>query len=149
MFTGSVCTRQVHTCEANTSLVKVAELMRNENVGDLVVVEYRSGDPIPIGIITDRDLVINAIALKLDPAKITVKDIPTKKLITAYEGEQLEVAMERMCWSGIRRVPLVDSAGVLIGIVTLDDIVEKLAMTLAKVSHVSQIQSVEKRSNLT
>lgn len=145
MYTGTVGTRQVQTCNKGATILQVAELMRSEHVGDLVVVEYRSGEPIPVGIITDRDLVVEVMALKQDPATITAADVMSRKLVIAYEGEQLEVAMDRMRWSGVRRIPLVDSGGVLVGIVTLDDILEKLALTLANVSRVGQLQNIEER----
>lgn len=145
MYAGTVGHRQVQTCNKGASILQVAELMRSEHVGDLVVVEYRGGEPVPVGIITDRDLVIEVMALKQDPTTITAADVMSRKLVIAYEGEQLDVAMDRMRWSGVRRIPLVDSAGVLVGIVTLDDIVEKLASTLANVSRVGQLQNIEER----
>lgn len=145
MYAGSVGTRQVQTCSKNTSILQVAELMRSEHVGDLVVVELSRGEKIPIGIITDRDLVVDVMAMKIDPASLTAADIMSRKLVVADEAEQLEVVMERMRWSGIRRIPLVDSAGVLVGIVTLDDIVAKFASTLANVAHVGQLQNIEER----
>jgi CBS domain-containing protein len=145
MYTGTVGSRKVETCGKNATILQVAELMRSEHVGDLVVVEYRGGEPIPVGIITDRDLVVTVMAMQVDPTSVIAEDVMSRKLVIAYEGEQLEVAMERMCGSGVRRIPLVDSGGVLVGIVTLDDIVEKLASTLANVSHVGRLQSMEER----
>lgn len=149
MYAGTVGTRQVQTCNKGASILQVAELMRSEHVGDLVVVEYRDGEPIPVGIITDRDLVVEVMALKQDPATITAADVMSRKLVIAYEGEPLEVAMDRMRWSGVRRIPLVNAAGVLVGIVTLDDILEKLASTLANVSRVGQLQNIEERLTRT
>jgi CBS domain-containing protein len=140
MYSGTVSTREVSTCIASATILEVAQQMRRDHVGDLVVVEYRSGEPIPIGIVTDRDLVVGVMAKDIDASKITAGDIMGPKIVTAYEGEQLEVAMERMRWSGVRRIPLVDSAGVLVGIVSLDDIEEKLAQTLANISCVGRTQ---------
>lgn len=145
MYAGTVGTRKVETCTANATILQVAELMRSEHVGDLVVVEYRSGEPVPVGIVTDRDLVVQVLAKKEDPNTLTASDVMSRKLVIAYEGEQLEIAMERMRGSGIRRVPLVDSAGVLVGIVTLDDIIERLASTLADISRVSHMQNIDER----
>jgi CBS domain-containing protein len=145
MYAGTVGTRKVETCGKNATILQVAELMRSEHVGDLVVVEYRSGEPIPVGMITDRDLVVTVMAMQVDPKSVLAEDVMSRKLVIAYEGEQLEVAMERMRGSGVRRVPLVDSGGVLVGIVTLDDIVEKLAATLSDVSRVGKLQTVEER----
>ncbi len=145
MYAGTVGTRKVETCGANATILQAAELMRSEHVGDLVVVEYRSGEPVPVGILTDRDLVVQVLAKRVDPTAVTVGDVMSRKLVIAYEGEQLEIAMERMRGAGIRRVPLVDSAGVLVGIVALDDIVERLSSTLADVSRVSHMQTIDER----
>lgn len=140
MFIGAVCSRQVATCVADMTTFEIAKMMRSDHVGDLVVVEYRSGDPVPVGIVTDRDLVVKVMAMGLDPNHITAGDIMSRDLVTAYEGEVLDVAMQRMRGSGVRRVPLVDSAGVLVGIVSLDDIVNMLGLTLTNVSRVRQTE---------
>ncbi|MDO8653959.1 MAG: CBS domain-containing protein [Undibacterium sp.] len=145
MYAGTVGIQQVETCGANATILQVAELMRSQHVGDLVIVEYHGGEPVPVGIITDRDLVIEVMAMKVDPTTVTAGDVMSRKMVLAYEGEQLEVAMERMRGSGVRRIPLVDSAGVLVGIVTLDDIIEKLASTLADISHVGRMQNMDER----
>ena len=146
MNVGRVCTREVATCTADQSVAEIAQLMRSGHVGDLVVVEYRSGDPVPIGIVTDRDLVIQVLAMEVNPARITAGDIMSRKLVIAYEGEELDVAMDRMRWSGIRRIPLVDSAGALVGIATLDDIAELLALTLLNVSRVGRLQHMDEEN---
>lgn len=145
MNTGMIATKNVETCANNATILQAAELMRSEHVGDLVVVEYRDGKPFPIGIITDRDLVIEVMAMQVDPTSVTVGDVMSRKLILASDTEDLEVALERMRGAGIRRVPLVNTQGVLVGIVTIDDIVEKLASTLASASHVGLLQSADER----
>ena len=142
---GAVGTPEVEICGANATVLQVAELMRSEHVGDLIVVEYRHGEPIPIGIITDRDLVIEMMAMDIEPSTLVVADIMSKKLVLALDTESLEVSLERMRGAGIRRVPLVDTRGVLVGIVTLDDVVEKLATTLSAVSCIGKKQAVEER----
>lgn len=69
----------------------------------------------------------------------------SRKLILANDTEDLEVALDRMRGAGIRRVPLVNTQGILVGIVTIDDIVEKLASTLANASHIGLLQSADER----
>ncbi|HEX7640875.1 MAG TPA: CBS domain-containing protein [Burkholderiaceae bacterium] len=145
MYIGSVCTRDVAVCEASLSVAEAAKRMREGHVGDLVVVEFRAGEAVPVGIITDRDLVVEVMAKDRNPEGITVGGIMTPKLVTAYEGEQLDVVMERMRWSGIRRIPLLDSAGALVGVACLDDIVANLAQLLANVACVGKIQQREER----
>jgi predicted transcriptional regulator len=143
MFISSVCTGHVQTCTQDATILQVAQQMRHANVGDVVIVEDRNGEPVPIGVVTDRDLVIYILAKNLSPNTTSVKSLPLRKLITAYEGEQLEVATQRMQWSGVRRIPLVDSGGALIGIICLDDIVQSLASTLKQVLCIARNQILE------
>lgn len=130
MFIGEICTRQVATCAGNTSATQMAEMMRKDHLGDLVVVEHRSGEPLPIGIVTDRDLVTRVLAMELDATQVTASEIMSRPLVTAYEGEELLVAFERLKRSHVRRIPLLDSGGILVGIVSMDDIAGLLNLTL-------------------
>jgi predicted transcriptional regulator len=148
MFISNVCTNHVQTCTPDASILQVAQQMRRANVGDVVIVEDRNGEPVPIGVVTDRDLVIHIMAKNLNPNDISVTSLPLRKLITAYEGEQLEVATQRMRWSGVRRIPLVDSGGALIGIICLDDIVKSLASTLEQVLCIGRNQVLEEHLKL-
>jgi CBS-domain-containing membrane protein len=145
MYAETAATHKVETCGASATILQVADLMHSLHVGDLVVVEYRQEKPVPIGIITDRDLVVKVLALRIDPSAITVGDVMSRKLVTVKVGEQLETAIERMRGSGVRRVPLVDAEGVLVGIVTLDDIVEKFSFAIADISRVSHLQIVDEK----
>jgi CBS domain-containing protein len=140
MFIGAVCSRQVATCVAEMTAFDVARIMRLDQVGDLVVVEYRNGEPVPVGIVSDRDLVVNVMAMGMNPNQVTVGDVMSRELIIAHEGEVLDVALQRMRGAGVRRIPLVDSAGILVGIVSLDDIVKTLGFTLTNVSRVGKAE---------
>lgn len=132
MFIGEVCTRQVATCAGNATATQMAEMMRKDHLGDLIVIEYRNDEAVPIGIVTDRDLVTRVLAMELDATQVTATEIMSRPLVTAYEGEELLVAFERLRNSHVRRIPLLDSAGVLVGIVSMDDIAALLDLTLPK-----------------
>jgi len=132
MFIGEVCTRQVATCAGNATATQMAEMMRKDHLGDLIVIEYRNDEAVPIGIVTDRDLVTRILAMELDATQVTATEIMSRPLVTAYEGEELLVAFERLRNSHVRRTPLLDSAGVLVGIVSMDDIAALLDLTLPK-----------------
>jgi len=132
MFIGEVCTRQVATCAGNATATQMAEMMRKDHLGDLIVIEYRNDEAVPIGIVTDRDLVTRILAMELDATQVTATEIMSRPLVTAYEGEELLVAFERLRNSHVRRIPLLDSAGVLVGIVSMDDIAALLDLTLPK-----------------
>lgn len=87
-----------------------------------------------------------AIAALILTDTVTAGDMMSRPLVTAYEGEGLDVAMGRMHGAKIRRVPVIDSAGVLVGIVTLDDIVATHASTLGNVSYIGQLQAKKEQS---
>ena len=127
MTVGEICTRDVVAAPKYEAIVDAAKRMRVAHVGDVVIIENREGRNIPIGIVTDRDIVISALAG--EPAHITyllVSDIMSEGLVTAVEHESIETALHRMKEHGVRRLPVVDSAGALVGILTLDDVLEYL-----------------------
>lgn len=142
MAIGEICNREVVIAEKALSVREAAHLMRNHHVGDLVVVEERGGRKHPVGIITDRDIVVEVVAPGVNPEALTVVDIMGAELATVRENEGVFEALRYMRSKGVRRMPVVDGDGGLMGIVTLDDLLSLLAeeMTeLAKlVSHERQ-----------
>lgn len=122
-----VCNREVVIVQPGDSVLEAALLMRQHHVGDVVVFEERGGRHVPVGIVTDRDLVVEIMAPQLDPATITVGDIMAPDLITVREDIGLYDAIELMHVKGVRRLPVVDTGGGLTGILTLDDLIELLA----------------------
>ncbi len=123
MTAGELCIRRVVTASRDETVVDVARRMTEENVGDLVVVE-RTGDRAhPIGIVTDRDLVIGALARGTSEAlALRVGDVMSE-LVTAYDDEPIERVFGKLRTYKIRRLPVVDRTGALQGILTLDDLV--------------------------
>jgi CBS-domain-containing membrane protein len=122
--------------------------MRKHHVGDLVVVEQVDGNArVPVGIVTDRDIVVSVIALGLDPSSLLVGDIMSDDLLTTSEQDDVYATIERMRFRGIRRVPVVDAAGGLTGIVSADDLLEFLAEEMGDLSRIaSHQQAHEKRA---
>jgi CBS domain-containing protein len=109
-------------------ITDAARRMRTSHVGDLIVIENRNGRHFPVGIVTDRDIVISVVAG--DPEHIMyllVSDVMSDDLITAREHESIETALKRMKEHGVRRLPVVDADGALAGILTLDDVLEYLS----------------------
>jgi CBS domain-containing protein len=118
--------------------------MREYHVGDLVVVDESEGRRVPVGIVTDRDIVVGVLALGLDPAVLTVGDIMGSDLVTAAEDDDVYETLQIMRTRGVRRVPVVNTAGALVGIVALDDILEIFAEELdAAVKVVAREQANE------
>lgn len=147
MRIGDICTIQTVHCKRDMSVQQAALLMRNHHVGDLVVVEQPNGEQVPVGIITDRDIVVSVIALGLDPASLLVGDIMSAQLLTASEDEDVYDIIERMRVNGIRRLPVVNSLGALSGVVSIDDLLAFLAQEMAELARISSGQLVyEKRT---
>ena len=101
------------------------------------------------GIVTDRDLVVEIYALDLDPTVITIGDIMTTELVTVPESFGVMETTQLMRMKGIRRVPVVDGDGNLVGIVTVDDVLQVLAEELTEVARtVPHEQSREVRMRM-
>ena len=142
MSVGEICNREVVVAEKALPVTEAARLMRSHHVGDLVVVEEKGGRKHPVGIVTDRDIVVEVVAAGVNPDALKVGDIMGPDVATVRESEGLYEALRYMRDKGVRRMPVVDRDGGLVGILTLDDLMSLLAeeMTeLAKlVSHERQ-----------
>jgi CBS domain-containing protein len=94
------------------------------------------GKRVPVGIVTDRDAVVEVMATGLDPNTITVGDIMEQELVTARESEGVLETMQIMRYKGVRRLPIVGKSGELIGIVSIDDLLEVLAEEISELAKV-------------
>lgn len=137
MTIGEFCNREVVIVLRNTSVHEVASLMRNNHVGDVVVVDETADGNRPVGIVTDRDLVVEVLAEGVKPDAVTAGDVMSPELLTASEGDGLWQTMDRMRHRGVRRVPVVDSMGLLAGIMTADDMLELLGEEISMLVRVS------------
>ena len=147
MEVGKLSTMDTICCTRDESVQGAAFLMRKHQVGDLVVVDEPDGERIPVGIVTDRDIVVSVIALGLDPSSLLVGDIMTDDLLTAAEHDDIYATIERMRLRGIRRVPVVNDDGSLRGIISADDLLEFLADEMGELSRISSHQQArEKRA---
>lgn len=127
MAIGEICNRAVIIAQRETTVLEAARLMRKHHVGDLVIVDEVSGNRMPVGIVTDRDVVLEIVAMGLDAAVLTAGDIMESGLATIGENEGVFETIRYMRAKAIRRIPVVNAGGLLIGIVTLDDLLELLA----------------------
>ena len=133
MKAGDICNHQVVTVSPEDSIKKAAELMREHHVGDVVVAQRNGGFLTPLGILTDRDIVVEVIAEDVELDQITVRDTMTDQLITAREDDELLATLMQMRENGVRRLPVVDGKGQLVGILTADDVIGLVARELAEV----------------
>jgi CBS domain-containing protein len=119
--------REVVTADPETEIFDAARLMRHHHVGTLVVIERHQGRARPVGIVTDRDLVIEVLATQAPAAQLKLRDIMGLDLVTGREGEDVSEIFERMRTTGVRRIPVSDASGDLIGIMTLDYLLDVFA----------------------
>ena len=143
MAIGEICNREVVVVRAGTSVAGAARLMREHHVGDVVVVHENGGRNEPVGIVTDRDLVVEVMAEGLDPATLTVGEIMGRTLATVKEDTGVFEAIRYMRDSGVRRMPVVDECGGLAGIVSLDDLLELLAEEMMYLSRLTQTEQTK------
>lgn len=129
MAIGSVCTTEVAVATRDTTVFEAARMMRQLHVGDLVVVE---GGRSPIGIVTDRDIVLSVVATGLDANVFTLGDLMTRDLVTVREDTGVFETIQLMRLHGVRRLPVTDREGGLVGIISVDDLVELLADEMAE-----------------
>jgi CBS domain-containing protein len=128
MTLGAICQRNVIVVPKSEGIIDAAKRMRTHHVGDVIVVEQHDGSRIPAGILTDRDIVLSIVAS--DPAHLpylTVDDAMSSELVTAREDLDVPDALSLMKQHGVRRLPVVDASGALVGIITSDDLLRVLA----------------------
>lgn len=130
MSIGEICNRKVVVMQREETIAEAAKLMRDLHVGSVLIVDEQDGERVPVGIVTDRDLVIEVIAPELDADAITVGDIMMTGFAVVKEETGVFEAIQYMRTKGIRRLPVVDAEERLIGIVTLDDLLILLAEEL-------------------
>jgi CBS domain-containing protein len=121
--------------ERTQSVVEAARLMASEDVGSLPVVE---GNRL-VGIVTDRDLVLQVLAKDLDPSKVTISEVASENPVVAKPDEPLDAALQRMAQEQVRRLPVVDE-GRLVGILAQADVAReaKPASTGEMVEQISE-----------
>ncbi len=150
MSVGQFCNRDTVIARKQDSIVEAAKLMRQHHVGCVIVVEEDThGAIVPVGIVTDRDLVIEILAKEVEPDKVSLGDIMSFELVTACEEDRLWDTLQRMRGKGVRRVPVVDRLGALKGILTCDDLLEVLAgemSELAKLISREQLREMKTRA---
>lgn len=149
MEIGDICSRNMITVAAHESLTEAAQIMRKEHVGLVVVIEPMPDgrDSKAVGVLTDRDIVTAVVAKGADPDALTVGDVMARNPLMANEAHSLRHALRLMRESGVRRVPVLGSRDQLVGILSLDDVLEALATELGDVSQaIRSGQSQERHS---
>jgi CBS domain-containing protein len=147
MLLKEFCTTEVVFCNRATTVLEAARIMRKKHIGDLVIVDGPTDECVPVGLVTDRDIVVKVLGNELDAARTTAGDIMGTPLVMATETEDSATAVARMRAHGVRRLPVTGRGGALVGIVTLDDLLRKLGSEVhALIDIVSKEQDHEHRT---
>lgn len=145
MNVGQICNREVIIVNRDASILKACKLMRQHHVGALLIVDEREGRRYPVGIMTDRDIVVELLAEELPLDRILIGDAMSFELLTASENDDLLFTIKRMRARGVRRAPVVAADGSLVGLLAVDDIIDLLAEQLTDlVSLVANEQNRER-----
>jgi len=135
MNVGSICNRRVVTANPQLDIQAAAELMREEHIGFLVVVpqEPRGPQP-PLGVLTDRDIIVSVVAKRADPASLKVGDVMSMQPVVVGENDAVDLALKTMRRAGVRRLPVVNSRGEIVGVLSFDDLLEFVAREMESLS---------------
>jgi|KBSSwiStaDraftv2_1062776.scaffolds.fasta_scaffold1670566_1 CBS domain-containing protein len=132
MKTSELSKKDVASVPASATLESVSKLMRKSHVGSVVVTG--EGNSKPVGIVTDRDIVLEVVAQGLDPAKLTAGDVMTTSPVLARPDDDVLWTLKTMRDRGVRRMPVVDAKGDLAGIIAFDDVMQHVGTTLADIA---------------
>jgi CBS domain-containing protein len=131
MSISEFCVRDVVCTTRTATIAKAAALMRQYHVGDVLVVDEVDDRRLPVGIVTDRDIVIEVVAAGVDPRLLKVGDLLQRPIVTVTEDRSYGDTIRLMTVNGVRRMPVVDRTGNLVGIISVDDMLRQLAVPLA------------------
>ena len=137
-----IYTRNVVSAARSSTLQEAAKLMRDHHVGALLVTEDEPNDDRAVGVLTDRDLVVHAIAGELDPATVTVESIMTPEIAGIDRDADVHHAMHTMRELGVRRLAVTSEDGAVVGVLSLDDIVDALAVEMSSLAGVIRSERV-------
>lgn len=137
---GDIGHRNVICIAADASLPEAATLMRENHIGDLVVVETANGFQKPVGMITDRDILIETLPQNVNPENLYVSDIMSRGVATAGENEDPFSVIKTMKDCGVVRLPVVDDQGALVGIITARSLVQLLSQGLCDLAMIARQQ---------
>jgi len=131
-----LCRRNVVTIRPLEEITAAARIMREQHVGYLVVVEPLIADASQrvVGVLTDRDIVVKVIARDADPRTLRVGDVMTRDPVTASATDQLSDALRSMRRLGVRRMPVVGHRDQLVGVLSMDEIIDALSGELSDVA---------------
>jgi CBS domain-containing protein len=112
-------------CLPDEKVNKVAQIMKSEGVGSIPVIENRESQHL-IGILTDRDLTLKVVATGRNPAKMKIREVMKYNPYTCLQSDDLQKALDTMAIHQVRRIPVIDGNGRIVGIIAQGDIATRL-----------------------
>ena len=146
MGVGELCNREVVFIGRNESVAEAARLMREQHVGSLVVLDPPEAGGSPVGMITDRDIAVGVVALGLDAAVTPAEAAMRPGIARIGEDEGVGRALAVMRAEGVRRLPVVDASGRLVGILAADDLLELFAEEMQDIAGMLSREMKRERS---
>jgi CBS domain-containing protein len=146
MNVGELCSRDAVTASANAPLMEVARLMRDQHVGVVVVTKTPIDEPVAAGIISDRDMVRALLKHPQGLTAVRAEDVMTHDPLVLSEEDSVDEAIRRMRARGVRRAPVVTSHGMLVGLVSTDDLFAQVARELVDLATLLEQQPRRERA---
>ena len=144
MQVSELCETEVVCCGPEATVGEIARLMREHHVGDVVVTGRNVQLHMPLGIVTDRDIVVQALAAEVELALLTAGDMMSAPPVTVDNHATLEEALQTMHQHKVRRLPVVREDGTLYGLLAADSLIYRLAaMTMSMASVMARQPRVE------
>ncbi|MBX5462672.1 MAG: CBS domain-containing protein [Steroidobacteraceae bacterium] len=140
MNVGQLCSRDLISVPASATLSEVARLMHDQHIGSVVVIKSPLDRPVAVGVITDRDVVRAQLQRTADLSRLRAEDVMTPNPLVLSEDSQPEDAVRKMRARAVRRAPVVDAHGTLIGLVSTDDLVAHIGRQLGNIARVVALQ---------
>jgi CBS domain-containing protein len=139
-------TREVFCCLPTDSLEEVASVMQSEDIGPVPIVDDLESRNL-MGIVTDRDIALRAVARGLDTRKTPAEEVMTRELVTCWAEDEIQTALDLMARHQVRRLPIVDVESRLVGMISQADVAtrlnesEKIAEVVEEISRPSTASS--------
>jgi CBS domain-containing protein len=138
MKVGNLCSRQLACISAGDSLLHAARLMRDRQVGAIVVTAAPAGDSIPVGMLTDRDIVRAQLDRPVDLGQMRAADVMSRNPLELREDEAVDEAIRRMRSRGVRRAVVISPSGALAGVISFDDLLAHISLKLATLASLTR-----------
>jgi CBS domain-containing protein len=132
---GDICSRIVSVAYPELSIEEAARVMRDQQVGSLVIVEERgAAERQVVGMLTDRDIVTSVVAAQKNPQALRVAEVMTTAVVTARESDSVLELLAAMQRRGVRRIPVVGQGNQLVGVAAVDDVLAVIAEAMTALS---------------